>query len=401
MSDGYPLRPLGEVMRLDIQRIPMTPATTYRLAGVLNAGQGLVAKGEFDGGDTGYAAMNVLRIEQVVMRKLTAWEGPITVVPAEFDGFVVSNEFPTFTIGPELVPDWVRHACRSPRLWAEMKNRVSGTVQRRKRLNPEQLLQIQFPIPPREVQARIVEVLDAVDDQLAALDAEAIATQRLLNIVLSDHFLIVEGDSRRIVDLCSHVVGGVWGEPEGEGEVDRLALGPRIYAPGTSDFVTDGSPVRSFTIKQAETRTVQEQDIILERSGGSAEQPVGRVAIAGPRLAPCVPTDFQRLLRVDLTKVLPAYVFWRLRHDWVSGLPRSYSRRTTGITNLSVKDYIAREIRVPSADEQARLIESAAAVETLIVGLRAEAARLRSVRSALLSGLLDRTIVVKPAELEV
>ena len=76
MSDGYPLRPLGEVMRLDIQRTPMTPATTYRLAGVLNAGQGLVAKGEFDGGDTEYAAMNVLRVDQVVMRKLTAWDHP-------------------------------------------------------------------------------------------------------------------------------------------------------------------------------------------------------------------------------------------------------------------------------------------------------------------------------------
>lgn len=33
-SDGYPLRPLGEVMRLDIQRTPMKPATTYRLRAV-------------------------------------------------------------------------------------------------------------------------------------------------------------------------------------------------------------------------------------------------------------------------------------------------------------------------------------------------------------------------------
>jgi type I restriction enzyme S subunit len=173
MSDGYPLRPLGEVMHLDIQRTPMKPATTYRLAGVRNAGQGLVAKGELDGGDTEYAAMNVLHVGQVVMRKLTAWEGPITVVPAEFDGFVVSNEFPTFTLGPELMPDWMRHVCRSPRLSTEMKNRVSGTVQRRKRLNPEQLLQIQLPIPLREVQARIVEMLDAVDDQITELDTEA------------------------------------------------------------------------------------------------------------------------------------------------------------------------------------------------------------------------------------
>lgn len=401
MSDGYPLRPLGEVMRLDIQRTPMTPATTYRLAGVLNAGQGLVDKGEFDGGDTEYAAMNVLRAGQVVMRKLTAWEGPITVVPAEFDGFVASNEFPTFTLGPELAPDWMRHVCRSPRLWAEMKNRVSGTVQRRKRLNPEQLLQIQLPIPPREVQAGIVEMLDAVDDQVTALDFEVHVAQKLLNMVLTEHFLAVEGEPHRIVDLCSHVVGGIWGEPQGEGEVDRLALGPRIYTPGTSDFVTDGSPVRSFTTKQADTRTVREQDIILERSGGSPEQPVGRVAIAGPGLEPCVPTDFQRLMRVDPKKALPAYVFWRLRHDWASGLTRNYSRRTTGITNLSVMEYIAREVPVPSAEDQAGFVESAEAIDVLVVRLRAEAARLREVRAGLLSGLLDRTIDIGSAELEI
>jgi type I restriction enzyme S subunit len=71
---------------------------------VLNAGQGLVANGEFDGGDTEYAATNVLRVDQVVMRKLTAREGPITVVPAEFDGFVASNEFPTFTLVLQYQP---------------------------------------------------------------------------------------------------------------------------------------------------------------------------------------------------------------------------------------------------------------------------------------------------------
>ncbi len=220
-------------------------------------------------------------------------------------------------------------------------------------------------------------------------------------MVLAEHFSAVEGEPHRIVDLCSHVVGGVWGKPEGEVEVERLALGPRIYTPGTSDFVTDGSPVRSFTTKQADTRTVREQDIILERSGGSPEQPVGRVAIAGPGLEPCVPTDFQRLMRVDPEKALPKYVFWRLRHDWASGLTRNYSRRTTGITNLSVKEYIAREVSMPSLKEQAGLVETFEAVDALVVTVRAEAASLRQVRARLLSGLLDRTINIKSAELEI
>lgn len=150
-------------------------------------------------------------------------------------------------------------------------------------------------------------------------------------------------------------------------------------------------------MRQANTRTVQEHDIILERSGGSPEQPVGRVVIARPGLEPCVPTDFQRLIRVDREKALPKYVFWRLRHDWQSGLTRNYSRRTTGITNLSVTDYIAREVPVPSLDEQAELVGRAEAVESLVVTLRTEANRLRKVRAGLLSGLLDRTIEIESA----
>lgn len=142
-------RSLGDVMHLDVVRTPMESGTTYHLAGVLNAGKGLVDKDAFDGADTEYTAMNVLRENQVVMRKLTAWEGPITVVPAEFEGFVASNEFPTFTLSADVAPAWMKHVCRTPRLWAEMQSRVVGTVQRRKRLNPDQLLSLMLPIPSR------------------------------------------------------------------------------------------------------------------------------------------------------------------------------------------------------------------------------------------------------------
>ena len=164
---------LGDIMHLDVARIPMEAGTTYHLAGVLNAGKGLVDKGVFDGADTEYSAMNVFREDQVVMRKLTAWEGPITVVPTEFDGFVASNEFPTFTLTGDIAPGWMKHVCRTPRLWAEMQSRVVGTVQRRKRLNPDQLLAVALPVPSRQEQEQAAEALDAMEGQATAIRSEA------------------------------------------------------------------------------------------------------------------------------------------------------------------------------------------------------------------------------------
>lgn len=166
------VRRLSSVMTLAVERVVLEPDKSYRGAGVLGAGEGLIDKGSFQGSETEYGAMNVLRAGQVVMRKLTAWEGPISVVPSAFDGFVASNEFPTFTLGEGVAPEWVKHVCRTQRLWDEMKNRVTGSVQRRKRLNPDQLLEVALPVPPREAQERTAHALDLLNAEVGSLNME-------------------------------------------------------------------------------------------------------------------------------------------------------------------------------------------------------------------------------------
>ncbi|MFB7668405.1 restriction endonuclease subunit S [Kitasatospora sp. NPDC056138] len=381
MSEDYSLRSLGEVMRLDIQRTPMKPATTYRLAGVRNTGQGLVAKGEFDGADTEYTAMNVLRVDQVVMRKLTAWEGPITVVPAEFDGFVVSNEFPTFTLGPEVMPDWMRHVCRSPRLWAEMKNRVSGTVQRRKRLNPEQLLQIQFPIPPREVQERVVEILDAVDDQIAALDTEADALEKTLDGWISTEFSTADRNAP-LGDIA-------------EVQLGKMLSKERAAGPEQAPYVRNADVQwQGLNLTDLKTMTFTEKDRgrfalragdILSCEGGDP----GRSVILSEDLDGIY---YQKAVhRVRATGVDPRFLYVAIKHSYASGAIADLCTVTT-IKHLTAEKY--RTLRVPLLDEeqQVRAVEVHDALFAQVAAIRAEANRLSGARAGLLAGLLNRTI---------
>jgi type I restriction enzyme S subunit len=398
MSKGYPLRPLGEVMRLDIQRTPMKPGTTHRLAGVLNAGQGVVAKGELDGGDTEYAAMNVLHVDQVVMRKLTAWEGPITVVPAEFDGFVVSNEFPTFTLGPELMPDWMRHVCRSPRLWAEMKNRVSGTVQRRKRLNPEQLLQIQLPIPPREVQVRIVEMLDAVDDQISALDTEADALQNVLRRLRADSMTDGAADLVRADEAFSIMMG--------RQRSPQRATGPHMTPYLRSANVGYGTLNLSdvlrmdFNPTERETFGLQYGDVLVSE-GSASETAVGMPAMWRDEIP--APICFQNtLLRYRAVEgiSIPAFVKHWCLWAYESGQFREVAGGTN-IKHIGTKRAVRMPVRLPSVADQERIAAELDTMGEVIATTRAEAERLREVRAGLLSGLLDRTIEIESAELGV
>lgn len=179
------LRELGSLMELDLDRQPVVATQSYRSAGVLNAGQGLIDRGEILGSETEYSMLNVLHANQLVMRKLTAWEGPITIVPPEFDGYVASGEFPTFTLKVDVNSAWMRHVCRTRRLWDEMKSRVTGTVQRRKRLKPEQLLAVRVPTPSFTDQCRAVEVLDELERMKGCLDEECLRLQSVRVVLLT------------------------------------------------------------------------------------------------------------------------------------------------------------------------------------------------------------------------
>ncbi|NRQ37990.1 restriction endonuclease subunit S [Nonomuraea sp. NN258] len=400
MSDGYSLRPLGEVMRLDIQRTPMFPATTYRLAGVLNAGQGLVAKGELDGGDTEYAAMNVLRVDQVVMRKLTAWEGPITVVPAEFDGFVVSNEFPTFTLGPELVPDWMRHVCRSPRLWAEMKNRVSGTVQRRKRLNPEQLLQIQLPIPPREVQERIVEVLDAVDDQVAALDAEADVLDELWWALGREMAAEVAGDATVPLASFCDISGGLTKNKK-DLEQPELVEVPYLRVANVHRRHLNLSEVATIqtTRAKADKLRLHAGDILMNEGGDKDK--LGRGHVWEDQIPNCIHQNHVFRVRVTDQRFDPYFVSaWgnTFGREWFE----TFGTQTTGIASINRATLSRFPVPdIPLSVQQDWAERLGVVVETMNT-LRSQASSLRAIRASLVSSLLEQSITINidSAELE-
>ncbi|MGH3220522.1 MAG: restriction endonuclease subunit S [Streptosporangiaceae bacterium] len=311
------------------------------------------------------------------------------VAVPEFEGITGEKTFVLETLDSNvLLQEFLPFALSAERFHSYAIVNSRGSVN--PYLNWGELAAYEFDLPPLNDQKRIADLLWTVDRHQVELKACVLATAGALQRFLGDAFSAASGPFVAIVDLCTDVIGGIWGSPEGEGEVDVLALGPRVYAPGTTSIVTDGSPVRSVSGRQAESRLVRAGDIILERSGGSPTQPVGRVVIAGPGIAPCIPTDFQRLLRPNRDIVEPRYLFWRLRHDWTKGLTRNYSKKTTNITNLSVKDYIAREIRVPSLADQNLLLSRVSAFEIGLTSVSAELSAFGALRSSLLADIFGR-----------
>jgi hypothetical protein len=183
LADEDELTPvaLEDIAEMDVEKVTITKTGVYRIAGVKIAGEGLFAREDLLGEDTSYPKLHRLRAGQLVYRKLTAWEGPITVVTPEFEGYFVSPEFPTFTLDRARVdPEFMALLCRDRAFHLDMRSLATGTAERRNRLKPEDLLQIEIELPSLQRQrtvAALARLGVALRQEATTAEAVAIAAR--------------------------------------------------------------------------------------------------------------------------------------------------------------------------------------------------------------------------------
>jgi len=189
MNSRYPVRPLGNVIHLDRDEVPVESTVSYRLAGMYSFGRGILEREPMNGSEMSYRSLFRLHEGTLVMSRLNGWEGAVAVVTKEHDGYFVSNEYPTFSIDQSLaLPSYLALLCSWPQLWQALRERARGLGSdvgaRRLRVHPEQLLATEVPLPDIEEQGRIVR---GVDQLFAALTG---LTQRASRSVVLDEALI-------------------------------------------------------------------------------------------------------------------------------------------------------------------------------------------------------------------
>lgn len=105
-------------------------------------------------------------------------------------------------------------------------------------------------------------------------------------------------------------------------------------------------------------------DILLERSGGGPDQPVGRVGYVAWDLPGHAFSNFLHLLRPDSKQVSPPFLCWVLHRINRTGRVLRLEQQTTQMRNLNFRDYLTMPMPVPPPSEQvaiARLLDAVAA----------------------------------------
>lgn len=109
--------------------------------------------------------------------------------------------------------------------------------------------------------------------------------------------------------------------------------------------------------KQFATRRLLYGDLIIEKSGGSQKQPVGRVVPFEFLEGDFSFSNFTSVLRIkDKNKLSYKYVYLFLLHTYLSGKTEKIQSNTTGIRNLDFTAYKALPISIPSLPIQEQIV---------------------------------------------
>lgn len=386
MREGWRRVPLGTVARLNIDRVPVLSSRRYPIAGVLNAGQGVFERETIDGSQTNYGALHRLHTGDLVMRKLTAWEGPITTVPAAFDGFFVSPEFPTYTLRDGLAPAFMRLICQQPEFWEAMRLRSTGTVQRRKRVNPGQLLKVVIDLPPAGEQRRIVDLVSAIDMTVRAANDEAAMAHAAYRTLARD---LVE-DRRWTRRPLGEAVDVRMGRQRSPQHATGDYMIPYLRAANVNDGSMKLHDVlrMNFTPVEQQTFGLRAGDVLVTEGCGSLSQ-LGASARWSGEIVGVV--GFQNTLirlRSKNGVTSAGFVHHLARHAQAVGW---WARIASGTNIFHIGSRRAEilAVPVPPVEAQESLAAMLDAANQLVQSARAYSERLTSVRSAVLLDLLS------------
>jgi len=170
---------------------------------------------------------------------------------------------------------------------------------------------------------------------------------------------------QELLDLSD---SGVWGEEDIEKGISVLRS-TNFNANGTLNFTK--LTFRAIEERKRTIKVLREGDILLEKSGGGPQQPVGRVCLYTGHSIDHSFGNFIARLRPK-SVILSEFLFYFLWHFHATGKTTHYQKQTTGIRNLEFKRYLSIEVPVLPLPEQRRIVDLLSRAEG-IVRLRREA----------------------------
>ena len=276
-------------------------------------------------------------------------------------------------------------------------------------LNSDKVADSFFPLPPYKEQIRIVEEIEkwfALIDTLESAKEDlrtsiSQAKSKILDLAIHGKLVLQDPNDEPAIELLKRInpkftpcdnwhyenvpsnwtaiilgdlcftINGLW---KGK-KPPFVNVGVIRNANFTKDCKLDYSNIAYLEVetKQYEKRKLQYGDIIVEKSGGSDNQPVGRTILFEKTDGDYSFSNFTSVLRIcDGYPALPEYLNMYLQAVYQTGITKRMQTQTTGIHNLIFDQFLAIPIELPPLVEQRRIINKVNELFQILDNISAE-----------------------------
>ncbi len=192
--------------------------------------------------------------------------------------------------------------------------------------------------------------------------------------------------------IGTYVAGSVAGEWGKEARGDKNDI-PVLRA---TNFTENGAvdykklAIRNIDEKKRVKKLLKTGDIVLEKSGGSPTQPVGRV-IYFDNEKPFLYSNFTQKIS-PTNKCVSKYLFYKLYHEYQQGTVLKFQQQTTGIINFQLAEYLLYKTIFPPLPEQKKIAAILTSVDTVIEKTQAQIDKLKDLKTGMMQELLTKGI---------
>ena len=146
---------------------------------------------------------------------------------------------------------------------------------------------------------------------------------------------------KKLTYICE-IITGEWGTEikENSQNIVSVIRTTNFLNNGKIDIQNKELVKREMDKNKIEQKKLKKGDIIIEKSGGSPNQPVGRVVffnLNSNDIFLC--NNFTSILRIK-EKINSKYIFYFLRNSYKNNKVLKFQNKTTGIINLKLQDYL-------------------------------------------------------------
>lgn len=196
-------------------------------------------------------------------------------------------------------------------------------------------------------------------------------------------------DYKQLGDYVADSAAGEWGtEAQGDDNDIPVLRSTNFTESGVIDYTK--LAFRNIEEKKRTKKALKKGDILLEKSGGSPTQPVGRV-VYFDRDTPHLYSNFTQ-------KLAPAkncdskYLFYKLYFEYQNGTVLKFQQQTTGIINFQLAEYLGFQTVFAPLPEQQKIAAILSSVDDVIEKTRAQIDKLKDLKTGMMQELLTKGI---------